>query len=159
MAIPAIGERYRGVEGRSGYLLRQAWHEFRGAMEAVLRPHGLSAAQYAALTVLARDPGSSSADLARGCNSSPQSMNGVIATLERDGLVQRHPHPTHGRILQLSLTEEGERRIKHATPAVRRLERAIEDGFSDEQLATIKDWLVTAAQRSVAPAPVRHRGE
>jgi len=39
MGVPAIGESYRGVEGHSGYLLRQAWRALEGAMEVALRPH------------------------------------------------------------------------------------------------------------------------
>jgi DNA-binding MarR family transcriptional regulator len=147
VSVPLIGERYRGVEGRSGYLLRQAWAEFRGAMEDALRDHGLTAPQYVALSVLARDPGISGADLARACITTPQAMNGVIGTLEREGLVERHPHPTHGRILQIEPTDEGRRRIGAADPAVRALEEAIEDGFSAEELSVIKAWLVVAARR------------
>src|SRR3954467_8092268 len=127
MTVPRIGECYRGVEGHSGYLLRQAWHAFRGAMDAALREHGLTSPQYAVLSVLARDPGASGADLARACNTTPQAMNGVLATLERAGLIERRPHPTHGRILQVTLSDEGERRLASATPAVRALESAIED--------------------------------
>jgi len=89
----------------------------------------------------------SGADLARACNTTPQAMNGVLATLERDGLVERHPHPTHGRILQVTLTREGERRLKAATPAVRGLESTIEQDFSPEQIAAVKAWLVASAQR------------
>ena len=148
MTGPQIGERYRGVEGRSGYLLRQAWNAFHGAMESALREHGLSGAQYAVLSVLARDPGMSGADLARACNTTPQAMNGVLATLERAGFVERRPHPTHGRILQVNLTDEGARRLEAATPAVRALEQAIEDGFSPAQIAAVKEWLVSAAQRA-----------
>jgi DNA-binding MarR family transcriptional regulator len=147
VSAPRIGQRYRGVEGRSGYLLRQAWHAFRGAMEATLRAHGLTGAQYAVLSVLARDPGMSGADLARACNTTPQAMNGVLATLERDGLVERHPHPTHGRILQVTLTGEGQRRLEAATPGVRGLEDAIEEGLPPDEIATVKEWLVTSAQR------------
>jgi len=147
MDAPRIGERYRGTEGHTGYLLRQAWHAFRGAMDAALRAHGLSGAQYAVLSVLARDPGMSGADLARACNTTPQAMNGVLATLERDGLIERHPHPTHGRILQATLSREGERRLAAATPAVRALERSIEDGLSRAELAAVKAWLVAAAAR------------
>jgi DNA-binding MarR family transcriptional regulator len=150
VAVPPIGEGYRGVEGHVGYLLRQGWHEFRGAMERLLREHDLSAGQYAALTVLRRDPGLSSADLARGCNISPQAMNGVVATLERDGLVQRRPHATHGRILQITLTDEGERRLDAARVKIAELERIVERGYDEEQMAIIKEWLVTAAQRMVA---------
>ena len=48
MSVPPIGESYRGPEGRTGYLLRQAWHELRAAMDGTLRPHGLTPAQYSA---------------------------------------------------------------------------------------------------------------
>jgi len=147
VSTPRIGQRYRGVEGRSGYLLRQAWHAFRGAMESALRAHGLTGAQYAVVSVLARDPGMSGADLARACNTTPQAMNGVLATLERDGLVERYPHPTHGRILQVTLTREGERRLEAATPAVRGLEEAIEADLAPDQIAAVKTWLVASARR------------
>jgi DNA-binding MarR family transcriptional regulator len=147
MGTPRIGERYRGVEGRSGYLLRQAWNAFQGAMESALRNHGLTGAQYAVLSVLARDPGLSGADLARACNTTPQAMNGVLATLERNGLVERRPHPTHGRVLQVDLTREGQRRLKAATPSVRALERAIEEDLGADQLAAVKAWLVASAER------------
>src|SRR6476661_5798251 len=147
MNAPRIGEGYRGVEGRSGYLLRQAWYAFHGAMETALRAHGLTGAQYAALSVLHRDPGMSGADLARACNTTPQAMNGVLATLERDALIERHPHPTHGRILQVVLTREGERRLEAATPAVLELEQVIEEDLPPDQIAAVKAWLVASAQR------------
>src|SRR4051794_20758801 len=147
MPTPRIGERYRGAEGRSGYLLRQAWQAFRAAMEAALRDHGLTGAQYAALSVLARDPGLSGADLARACNTTPQAMNGVLATLEREGLVKRRPHPSHGRIVQLTLTRKGQRRLAAATPAVQALEDAVEAGLKVTELTSVKAWLVTAAER------------
>src|SRR3954454_4809050 len=152
MGAPPIGDGYRGVEGRSGYLLRQAWSEFRSAMETALRAHGLSGAQYAVLSVLARDPGLSGAELARACNTTPQAMNGVLATLERGGLIERRGHPTHGRILQATLTEEGRRRLAAANPAVRRLERSIERGFDADEIALVKRWLVVAAQTLEARA-------
>jgi len=147
MSVPLIGQGFRGVEGRSGFLLRQTWRWFHAAMENALREHGLTGPQYGVLSVLKREPGSSGADLARGINTTPQAMNGVLATLEREGLIERHPHPTHGRILQVELTDEGERRLAAARPAVTRLERAIEQGFSEEEIATVKGWLVTAAER------------
>ena len=147
MPAPLIGEGFRGAEGHSGYLLRQAWHAFRTAMDRALREHGLSGPQYAALSVLAREPGRSNADLARACNTTAQAMNGVVATLERDGLVVRRAHPTHGRIRQLTPTAEGQRRLDAATPAVRALERAIEQPLSERQLAAVKKWLVAAAQQ------------
>ena len=157
MSVPAIGERYRGSEGRTGYLLRQAWSAFHRAMEDTLREHGLSGAQYAVLSVLARDPGLSGADLARACNTTPQAMNGVVATLERDGLVERTAHPTHGRVLQVHLTGEGRRRLEASTPAVRSLEAAIEEGLDARELAAVKEWLVASAQLLGRPSAARER--
>jgi DNA-binding MarR family transcriptional regulator len=147
MTVPLIGERYRGVEGRIGYLLMQASQTLRAALAETLLPHGLSPPQYAVLSVLARDPGSSGADLARACNTTPQAMTGVLATLDRDGLIERRPHPTHGRILQVTLSAEGERRFEAANPAVRKLEAGIEDGFGADEIATVKAWLVESAAR------------
>lgn len=147
MTVPAIGHSYRGVEGRSGYLLRQAWRALEGAMEIALRPHGLTPPQYGVLTVLAREPGASGADLARAVHTTPQAMNGVLATLERETLIERRPHPTHGRILQATLTSEGQRRLKAANPSIQALERETERGLSADAIATVKNWLVATAQR------------
>ena len=145
MTIPVIGEQYRGVEGHSGYLLRQAWHSFHNAIDNTLRPHGINGSQYAVLSVLARDPGVSGADLARACNTTAQAMNGVLATLEREALIERHPHPTHGRILQVELTDEGRRRLEAATPEVTKLEQSLDSGFTTDEIAVVKRWLVKSA--------------
>jgi DNA-binding MarR family transcriptional regulator len=147
MSVPAIGQSYRGVEGHSSYLLRQAWRALLGAMEVALRPHGLTAAQYGVLSVLAREHGASGADLARACHTTPQAMNGVLGTLERDALIERRPHPTHGRILQATLTSEGQRRLEAANTAVRGLRRVIERDWTSDEMAIVKRWLVTTAQR------------
>jgi DNA-binding MarR family transcriptional regulator len=105
----------------------------------------------------------SGADLARASNTTPQTMNGVLASLERGGLVERHPHPTHGRILRVTLTDEGLRRLEAANPAVRELERAIEKDVAPEHIAVVKEWLVEAARRldeiaAEGPPPVGGRG-
>jgi DNA-binding MarR family transcriptional regulator len=147
MSVPPIGQEYRGVDGHSSYLLRQAWQALSGAMEAAVRPHGLTGPQYGVLSVLRREPGASGADLARACNVTPQAMNGVLATLERESLIERRRHPTHGRVLQVTMTGEGRRRLETADRAMRGLRRAIERDFTPDEIATVKAWLVATAQR------------
>lgn len=165
MAIPLIGESYRGVEGHIGYLLRQTWGTLRFAMDTILRPLDLTSVQYGVLSVLAREPGSSGADLARAINTTPQAMNGVLATLEQEQLVERRPHPTHGRILRVTLTSEGQRRLDAANPAIRALEAEIERTFTPDEIATVKAWLVESAARlesisriGSVPQPSKRRG-
>jgi DNA-binding MarR family transcriptional regulator len=147
MTAPLIGQDYRGIEGHSSYLLRQAWQELSGAMEVAVRPHGLTGPQYGVLSVLRHHPGASGADLARACNITPQAMNGLLATLERESLIERQEHPTHGRILQVTMTGEGRRRLEAADRAMRRLRRTIERDFTSDEIATVKAWLVATAER------------
>src|SRR2546429_10009155 len=116
MTAPLIGERYRGVEGHIGFLLVQARHALTAAMDTALRPHDLTPFQYGALSVLARDPGLSGADLARACNLTPQAVNEGLPTLERKRLIEPRPHPTHGRILQATLPDQGRRPLHAANP-------------------------------------------
>jgi DNA-binding MarR family transcriptional regulator len=47
------------------------------------------------------------ADLARAEVVKPQSMGATLAELEREGLVERHPHPTDGRQILFALTDQG----------------------------------------------------
>ena len=47
------------------------------------------------------------ADLARAESVKPQSMGATLAELEREGLVERQPHPTDGRQVLFTLTDEG----------------------------------------------------
>jgi DNA-binding MarR family transcriptional regulator len=147
VGVPQVGQSYRGVDGHLGYLLRQAWRTWLTALELALRPHGLTAPQYGVLSVLARSPGASNADLARACTTTPQAMNGVLATLERASMIERRAHPNHGRILQVMLTDEGRRHLKAARPSVLALERTAEHGYSADEMATVRTWLVTTGQR------------
>jgi hypothetical protein len=47
----------------------------------------------------------------------------------------------------VTLSGEGRRRLRAATPTVRALEAAIERDVTTDQLATVKAWLVASAKR------------
>jgi DNA-binding MarR family transcriptional regulator len=115
-------------------------------MELVLRDAGgLTRSQFGALSVIVREPGLSAADLARAMLVTPQAVNLVVGGLERDGLVERRPHATHGRILELFPTDEGVRQVHATYPLVTALEDRIAAGLSPRQLAEVKRWLVATA--------------
>ena len=144
---PEPGERYRGTEGHLGFLLHQAQHAFATTMEKRLREHGLTRPQFGVLSVLVADPGLSAADLARAAMVTPQAINLLVAGLEREGLVRKEPHPTHGRVLQLFPTKKGVERVQEAYPTVTDLEDRIAEGLSPRQEAAIRRWLVDVAVR------------
>ena len=110
---------------RLGYALKRAQHAFRTRMDEGLRPLGLSAAQYAVLSAGELEPGLSNAALARAAFVTPQTMQGIIANVERDGLVARAADPSHGRILKTELTERGRIVLADAHKVSARLEEVM----------------------------------
>jgi len=56
---------------------------------------------------LAKEGPATTADLARAQGMRPQSMRTIVAALEKIGMIERTPHPTDGRQVNLSLTTKG----------------------------------------------------
>lgn len=67
----------------------------------------LSLTESMVLGRLAREGPATTADLARGEGIKPQSMGTTIAALEERGMVERKPHPTDGRQVNIELTAKG----------------------------------------------------
>ena len=69
--------------------------------------HGLSWTESLVMARLAKDGPATNADLARAEGMKPQSMGTTIASLEKMGIVERKPHPTDGRQVNIELTSKG----------------------------------------------------
>jgi DNA-binding MarR family transcriptional regulator len=69
--------------------------------------HELSWTETAVMARLERDGPATTADLARAESMKPQSMGTTIAALEEMGMVERKPHPTDGRQVNIELTSKG----------------------------------------------------
>jgi DNA-binding MarR family transcriptional regulator len=82
--------------------------------------------------------------------TTPQAASLLIAGMERQDLVRREPHPTHGRILEVYPTAEGTRRLRAARPFIRRLEDDLIKGLTKSESATVKRWLVDAARAAAS---------
>ncbi|PZW41344.1 MarR family transcriptional regulator [Humitalea rosea] len=94
--------------------LETAVTEFRLAVGQLVRrlrteanPGDLTLSQNATLARLEKAGGATTAELARAESVKPQSMAAILTGLERDGLVERRPHPTDGRQVLFSLTGDG----------------------------------------------------
>jgi DNA-binding MarR family transcriptional regulator len=67
----------------------------------------LSWTETAVLKHLANEGPATTADLARAQGMRPQSMRPILATLEQMGMVERKPHATDGRQVNIELTAKG----------------------------------------------------
>jgi DNA-binding MarR family transcriptional regulator len=81
--------------------------------------HDLSLTESAVMARLDRHGPATIADLARAESVRPQSMGSTIAALEEMGMVERKPHPTDGRQVNIELTVEGASVRKSAGDAKR----------------------------------------
>jgi DNA-binding MarR family transcriptional regulator len=91
------------------WLLKRAFHQGHRAVSDAVRAYGVTPTQLGALNRLEQEPGLSGADLARRLLVTPQAAQLALAALEEQGLVERSPDPTHGRIVRARLTKDGRR--------------------------------------------------
>ncbi|GIF62094.1 MarR family transcriptional regulator [Asanoa ishikariensis] len=127
------------LETSLGYLLKEASSALRAAMEAVLRPLGMTVTHYSCLELLAQRPGLSNSELARGAFVTRQSMNVLLQTLEREGYVTRPAEAPFGKVLPTRLTPLGRQSLEKATAAVRSVELRMLGGLTEsEQSAALR---------------------
>jgi DNA-binding MarR family transcriptional regulator len=138
---PPPGQGKRGETGYLAYLLRQAQAAARLTLERALADLEVTPPQFVVLTMLRAYPGLSGADLARVALLTPQTVGVIIRNLERDGAIQKTPHPVHGRVLQWTLTRRGETLLNQCRRPVRALERRLAAGLPAKAQVTVRRWL------------------
>jgi DNA-binding MarR family transcriptional regulator len=138
---PPPGSGKRGEDGHIAYLLRQAQAATRLTLERALADLGVTQPQFAVLTMLNAYPGLSGADVARVALLTPQTVGVIIGNLERDGAIQKTPHPVHGRVLQWTLTRRGVGLLDQCRRRVTAVEQRLVAGLSAKAEVTIRRWL------------------
>lgn len=118
----------------------------RRRLRASGSPDELSFPEVAALSRLDRGGPSTSAELARLEQISPQSMGATLAALEARGLVGRSADPADGRRVVLALTDEG-----------RHLVNKRRDGRVDQIAAALAGFTEPELHRILAAAPLIER--
>jgi DNA-binding MarR family transcriptional regulator len=94
------------------YVMKQVELAVRSRLDEILRPVGLTALQYTALTVLERHPDLTSAQLARNSFVTAQTMADMVVILRDRGLIDRHRDQADRRRLVLALTAEGRKLLR-----------------------------------------------
>jgi DNA-binding MarR family transcriptional regulator len=118
--------------------VQQLW---LGRCNEALQPFGLTFPRFEALSLLSF---SRSGELPLGkigarLQVHPTSVTNVIDGLERDGLVERVPHPSDRRTTLARITAEGRDRVKEATAALHEVRFGA--ALSDTELDLLSDLL------------------
>ncbi|HEY4460913.1 MAG TPA: MarR family transcriptional regulator [Pseudonocardiaceae bacterium] len=102
-------------------------------------PGDLSMSERAALSRLDRGGATTSADLARADQITPQAMGNILAGLESRGLIQRSADPHDGRRIIVSLTDAGQEVQRHKRDArTRQFADALQAGFTPAELDALR---------------------
>ncbi|WP_089401731.1 MarR family winged helix-turn-helix transcriptional regulator [Noviherbaspirillum humi] len=131
------------------YLIGRLDHVLNKRMRDALAPIGLTVPHYTALSVFRSLGSISNAQLAERTMVSPQSANEMVKALEAKGWIGRAPDPSHGRIIQISLTEAGEEVLRRCDGEVAAIERLMFHDMGEEEQALLYRQL-RAAVRSLS---------
>jgi len=114
----------------------------QSAVDAALKPHGLTFARYEALVLLtfAKRGSLPMRVMGERLQLHPTSVTNIVDRLEGDGLVRRLPHPTDRRTTLAEITDAGRRRREEATTAVTEIDFGLR-GLTERQTAQLTDLL------------------
>ena len=130
---------------RFGYALKRAQHALRTRMDEALRPLGLTTPQYAVLCAIELEAGISNARLARAAFVTPQTMQGILANLHRNGLLSREADPSHGRILRSELTQAGHKNLAQAHRVIAGVEAVMTEAVGETEVERLAELLSQCA--------------
>jgi len=125
------------------YVLKQVELAVRARLDDIVRPAGLTTAQYTALTVLERHTDMSSAQLARSSFVTAQSMADMITSLEARALIERHRDKSDRRRLVVALTDKGRALLDRCREEVAAVETTMLAGLSAPQTKALRGALIT----------------
>jgi DNA-binding MarR family transcriptional regulator len=119
------------------------------AVDAALRPHGLTFARYEALVLLrfSRTGALPMRIMGERLQLHPTSITNIVDRLESSALVARRPHPTDGRTTLVEITEDGRARCAAATEAVTGIDFGLV-GLDDDQVEALTALLARVRQAS-----------
>jgi DNA-binding MarR family transcriptional regulator len=118
--------------------LRVGVGAFKRRTAETLSEGELTAPQLTVLSRLDHLGPSTTAELARREQITPQAMGATVASLEQRDLVMRRPDPVDGRRSILSLTPAGQAAIRSGRSAVvDRVAVVLAESFSSEEIATL----------------------
>ncbi|MFF4272651.1 MarR family winged helix-turn-helix transcriptional regulator [Streptomyces sp. NPDC001536] len=126
------------------YMVKQVELVVRSHLDELVKPSGITALQYTALTVLERHDGLSAAQLARDSFVTAQSIADLVRSLENRGLVRRERNPRNRRELLILLTDAARELLARHEEPVRELEERMVRDLTAHQTEQFRQALTRA---------------
>ena len=139
---------------RTLYLIKRAETEVTSRMASALEKHTITPIQFAVLYFVDNDKNDlSSAQLSRRFLMTPQSMNELVAVLEKKKLLKKSVDPAHRRILRISLTAKGRKLLEDCNTLMDAVEEELLQGLTNAERDALKNILgkILEASRQAAP--------
>jgi len=109
----------------TAYLIGRLHRMVRMRLAESISPLGLTVQQYTALAVVGARGQLSNAQLAERSFVTPQTANEMVKAMEEKGWIERAADPSHGRIIHLRLTREGQEVLSRAHAAAAAFETGL----------------------------------
>jgi DNA-binding MarR family transcriptional regulator len=135
------------------YLVKQLELVIRAGMDGIAGEFGVTALQYTALSVLARHPGLSAAQMAHRSFVSPQAGNEMVKILDRKGLITRTPDTYNRHIRRISLTPAGQAVLSQCDVRIDRLEARMLDTLESADIEILREALGACTRSLVGSGP------
>ena len=128
-----------------GYLVNHLARIFAAALQARIKPMGLSTGVFPVMLHLWQQDGLTQRDLVERVDVEQATMANTLSRMERDGLIVRRPDPEDGRLRRIWLTERGQDLRAEATKAAAQENENVLSGLP----AAERDQLIALLRKAI----------
>ncbi|MGE4285536.1 MAG: MarR family winged helix-turn-helix transcriptional regulator [Phycisphaerae bacterium] len=119
---------------------------------ALLASFSVTAEQFVLLGVLFRQDGITQQEISTRATSDPNTVRAMLLLMEKNGLVERRPHKTDRRALEVLLTDKGRRIYIDILDRLKPLHLIMRESFCPDEMDALTSLLARLAQIMSSPA-------
>ncbi|MFO0925326.1 MAG: MarR family transcriptional regulator [Pirellulales bacterium] len=117
--------------------LRAAYMAMHRRSEQAFAKYGVTADQFVLMATLARGDALTQRELAKRMPSDPSTVRAMLVLLEKQGFIERMPHPDDSRALQVRLTSAGKRKFRQLWKAGESIRQQMYGSLSDKEIQSL----------------------
>ena len=129
------------VENSLGFLLAKAYQRAFAIFKNELEFYELTPPQFGILRFLWQEDGMTQVELSEKCQVDRTTLGGLIDRLERNCLVERHPHPNDRRAYLIRLTTKGKTLEAPLLECSKRATAKLTSGLHDDEIGELTRML------------------